>query len=235
MIRWVNGHPMRQLFSYQTLSTEFVFAALGVVLAAFWIGNAVARPVRDRPAAADPPGALGTAAAGGGARRPEDRPLQRPLLRVGADGGARSRAALRAADVADHGRPRPAARDQQHVRPSCRRRGAEGHRGGLPRRAAPLRRSCPVRRRGVLDPPAGDAAGAGARDRRADPPRGRRARCSTSRPRASRSARPSRSASPATRRTRRIRTRSSTRPTWPCTAPSCRGATASSARAPSRC
>src|SRR5215210_812999 len=39
MIRLVNGHPMRQLFSYQTLSTEFVFAALGVVLAAFWIGN----------------------------------------------------------------------------------------------------------------------------------------------------------------------------------------------------
>ena len=40
MIRWVNGHPMRLLFSYQTLSTEFVFAALGVVLAAFWTGNA---------------------------------------------------------------------------------------------------------------------------------------------------------------------------------------------------
>ncbi|MGZ8781891.1 MAG: bifunctional diguanylate cyclase/phosphohydrolase [Gaiellaceae bacterium] len=39
MIRWVNGHPMRQLFSYQTLSTEFVFAALGVILAAFWTGN----------------------------------------------------------------------------------------------------------------------------------------------------------------------------------------------------
>jgi diguanylate cyclase (GGDEF)-like protein/putative nucleotidyltransferase with HDIG domain len=39
MIRWVNGHPMRQLFSYQTLSTEFVFAALGVILAAFWLGN----------------------------------------------------------------------------------------------------------------------------------------------------------------------------------------------------
>ena len=30
---------MRQLFSYQTLSTEFVFAALGVILAAFWTGN----------------------------------------------------------------------------------------------------------------------------------------------------------------------------------------------------
>ncbi|HWL34490.1 MAG TPA: diguanylate cyclase [Gaiellaceae bacterium] len=39
MIRWVNGHPMRQVFSYQTLSTEFVFAALGVILAAFWTGN----------------------------------------------------------------------------------------------------------------------------------------------------------------------------------------------------
>ena len=39
MVRWVNGHPMRQLFSYQTLSTEFVFAALGVVLAAFWTEN----------------------------------------------------------------------------------------------------------------------------------------------------------------------------------------------------
>ena len=39
MIRLVNGHPMRLLFSYQTLSTEFVFAALGVVLAAFWTVN----------------------------------------------------------------------------------------------------------------------------------------------------------------------------------------------------
>ena len=39
MIRLVHGHPMRQLFSYQTLSTEFVFAALGVILAAFWTGN----------------------------------------------------------------------------------------------------------------------------------------------------------------------------------------------------
>ncbi len=39
MIRWVNGHPIRQVFSFQTLSTEFVFAALGVVLAAFWNAN----------------------------------------------------------------------------------------------------------------------------------------------------------------------------------------------------
>ena len=41
---------MRQLFSYQTLSTEFVFAALGVILAAFWTGNPWLCPVRDRAA-----------------------------------------------------------------------------------------------------------------------------------------------------------------------------------------
>ena len=133
----------------------------------------LARPVRDRPAAADPPGSVGAAAAGRGARRPEDRPLQRTLLRFGADGGAQPRTALRAPAVADHGRPRPAPRDQQHLRPSRRRRGAEGHRRGLPRRAPALRRAGPVRRRGVLDPPAGDVAGEGARDRRADPPLGR--------------------------------------------------------------
>ena len=135
----------------------------------------MARPVRHRAAAADPQGALGAAAAGRGARRSQDRPLQRALLRVGADGGARPRPALRAAAVADHGRPRPAARDQQHVRPPGGRCGAEGHRGGLPRRAAPLRRTRTLRRRGVLDPPAGDAAGTGARDRGTDPARDRRA------------------------------------------------------------
>ena len=195
----------------------------------------VARPVRDRAAAADPPGSLGAAAPGRGARRPQDRPLQRALLRVGADGGARARAALRAADVADHGRPRPAAGDQQHLRPPRRRRRAEGHRRGLPRRAAALRRSGPVRRRGVLDPPAGDAAGAGARDRRADPPRGRRAPVrrgdverADPRDRLDRRRRLS-------RRTPRTRTRSSTRPTSPSTARSSRAATVSSAPAPNRC
>jgi GGDEF domain-containing protein len=40
LMYWVNGHPMRQVFSYQTLSTELVFAAIGVVLAAFWTENA---------------------------------------------------------------------------------------------------------------------------------------------------------------------------------------------------
>ena len=39
MLHWVNGHPMRQVFAYQELSTELVFASLGVVLAAFWTGN----------------------------------------------------------------------------------------------------------------------------------------------------------------------------------------------------
>ena len=43
-------------------------------------------------------------------------------------------------------------------------------------RAAPLRHPRPLRRRGVLDPAARDGARAGARDRRADPPRGRGAR-----------------------------------------------------------
>jgi diguanylate cyclase (GGDEF)-like protein/putative nucleotidyltransferase with HDIG domain len=39
MLHWVNGHPMRQVFAYQELSTELVFASLGVVLAAFWTQN----------------------------------------------------------------------------------------------------------------------------------------------------------------------------------------------------
>ena len=138
--------------------------------------------------------------------------------------------ALPAADVADHGRPRPAARHQQHLRPPRRRRGAARRRRGLPPAAARLRRAGPLRRRGVLDPPAGDTAGAGVRDRRPDPPRGRGARCSRSRPRASRSAPPSRWASPRSRATARTRTSSSTRPTSPSTARSSRDATASSTR-----
>ena len=119
-----------------------------------------ARAARRRPPLAQRP-----AAPGGGARRSEDGPLQRALLRDDACRRARPRGALRTADVADHGRPRPAARHQQQLRPPRRRRGPEGHRGDLPRRAAPLRRSRAVRRRGVLDPPAGDAAGAGDGDR----------------------------------------------------------------------
>ena len=52
----------------------------------------------------------------------------------------------------------------------------QGHRRGLPGPAAPLRRPGALRRRGVLHPPARDAAGAGARDRGAHPPGRGRAR-----------------------------------------------------------
>ncbi len=134
----------------------------------------VADPDRDRPDAADPPVPRGAGARGGGARRPEDGSLQRSPLCDVTRRGARSRSALRAAAVADHGRPRPPARHQQHVRASRRGRSAAWDRADLPGAAPPLRRACPVRRRGVLDPAPGDSARPGARDRRADPTRGRR-------------------------------------------------------------
>ena len=78
-----------------------------------------------------------------------------------------------------------------------------GRRGRLPPAAAPLRHPGPLRRGGVLDPPARDARRAGARDRRAGPPRGRGAARSRSRPPATRSGRPSRSASRPSPRTAR--------------------------------
>ena len=133
----------------------------------------VADPDRDRPDAADPPVPRGAGARGGGARRPEDGSLQRSPLCDVTRRGARSRSALRPAAVADHGRPRPPARHQQHVRASRRGRSAARDRADLPGAAPPLRRACPVRRRGVLDPAPGDSARPGARDRRADPTRGR--------------------------------------------------------------
>ena len=39
MLRLGRGQPMRMLFSFQHLSTELVFAALGVGVAAFWLWN----------------------------------------------------------------------------------------------------------------------------------------------------------------------------------------------------
>lgn len=39
MLRFARGQPMRMLFSFQHLSTELVFAALGVGVAAFWLWN----------------------------------------------------------------------------------------------------------------------------------------------------------------------------------------------------
>ena len=104
------------------------------------VHDAWAVAVRRRAARAHPPRPRVPAASGRGPRRREDGPLQRTALREHALGGARAGAALRPAAVAAHGRPRPAARDQQHLRPSRRRRRAAGHRRHLPRGAAPLRR-----------------------------------------------------------------------------------------------
>ena len=175
MVSLARGHSLREagVFSFESLSTDFILATLGLAVAAFWdlnpwlipfavaplllIHRSLAIPQLQAEARVDS----------------EDRSLQRPALRLGDAGGARARAALPAADGADHGRPRPAARHQQHLRPPRRRRRPARRRGGLPPAAAPLRRAGALRRRGVLDPPAGDAAGAGVRDRRPDPPLGR--------------------------------------------------------------
>ena len=136
----------------------------------------MADPVRRRTAAADPPLVERAAAPGGGARRPEDGPLQRTPLRGCPERGACPGRALRPSSLPRHGRSRPPARHQQHVRPPRGRRRPAGDRRSLPRPAAPLRRACQVRRRGVRDPAARNSAGAGLRDRRADPAHGRRER-----------------------------------------------------------
>ena len=86
----------------------------------------VARLRRARPARRRPPVAQRLATPGRGARGPEDRPLQRPLLRDRAHRRACAGGAVRAPAVADHGRPRPPARRQQHIRPPRRRRGPPG-------------------------------------------------------------------------------------------------------------
>ena len=143
MLHLARGHSIREsgLFSFPSLSTDLVLAMLGVANGGLLGLEPVADPLRGRSAAADPPLAVGTAAPGGGARRPEDRALQRPPLRRRTERGARASGALRAAALARDGRPRPPARHQQHLRPPRRRRGAAGHRRGLPRAAAPLRRA----------------------------------------------------------------------------------------------
>ena len=121
------------------------------------------------PAPPDPPIAERSRPPGGGARRSENRPLQRPLLRRRAPRGARARRADGPADVDHHGRPRSPQGHQQLVRPSRRRRRSQGDRRGLPQAAAALRRARTVRWGGVRHPPARDPAGASARDRRAHP------------------------------------------------------------------
>ena len=222
------------LFAGESVSAEFVLAALGVGSRVALELEPLAAPARARADRPDQPLARGARAAAAGAHRPEDEPLQRAPLRRRARGRAVARRAVRAAALAAHVRPRPAPRHQQRLRPSRRRRGAPRRRRRLPRGAPPLRHPGALRRRGVLDPPAGDRpprrrsrspTGSGARSRRA---------ASRSRRRASRSARRSRSASRRSRRTRPAPTSSSTRPTSPSTARSSRAGTASSRPAPSR-
>ena len=101
-------------------------------------------PFAIAPLVPDPPFTERAAAPGRGASGSEDRSLQCASLCGCARGGDRPRAPLRAPDVADHGRPRSAARHQQHVRPPCRRRSPEGNRRGLPRRSCATT-TCPAR------------------------------------------------------------------------------------------
>ena len=170
----------------------------------------------------------GARARGGGARRPEDGPLQRAPLQHGARGRIRARAALRAAARGADGRPRPSARDQQQLRAPRRRRRARGDGRGASARAARVRRALALRRRGVRDPPSRDEAARRRRDRRADP-RARRPRFEIS---SRRRASPIHSTisvgvAGVPERTQTTAPSSSTRRTWPSTARSSRGETAS--------
>ena len=171
MLHFARGHTLREtgLFSAESLSTDFVLAALGVAFARHLDVEPMAPADRRRPAPPDPPLAERSRPPGGGARRSEDRPLQRPLLRRRAPRGARARWADGPADVDHHGRPRSPQGHQQLVRPPRRRRRSQGDRRGLPQAAAALRRARTIRWGGVRHPPARDPAGASARDRRAHP------------------------------------------------------------------
>ena len=124
----------------------------------------VAAAVRDRAAAADSPLAAASRSSQEEARvDPKTGLFNARYFAATLRGGARARAAVRAADVADHGRPRPPARHQQHLRPPRRRRRAARDRRGLPRRSCATT-TCLPRFGGeefaILLP--GDAAGAGA-------------------------------------------------------------------------
>ena len=203
--RLARGHSLREagVFSFESLSTDFILATLGLAVAAFWdlnpwlipfavaplllIHRSLAIPQLQAEARVDPKTGLYNA---------------RHFASVHA-GGARARPALPAADVADHGRPRPAARHQQHLRPPRRRRGAR----------AASRRSSASSCATTTCRPASAARSSRSSCRRRRPsrrsrsPTGSAARspraCSRSRPRASRSAPPSRWASPRSRATAR--------------------------------
>ena len=124
---------------------------------------------RRRPAPPDPPLAERPRPPGGGARRSEDRPLQRALLR------RRARARSWRARAGSTGRCRSSwptsTFSGTSTTPTATSPATPSSRGSqsLPQAAAALRRSRPVRWGGVRHPPARDPAGAGARDRRAHP------------------------------------------------------------------
>ena len=114
MLRLGRGQPMRMLFSFQHLSTELVFAALGVGVAAFWLWNPWLIPFAIAPLVLIHR-ALSVPQLEAEARVDAKTALQRPPLRERFVGGGGARRTFRAALVADHGRPRPPARHQQHL------------------------------------------------------------------------------------------------------------------------
>ena len=111
MLYLARGHSAREtgLFSVENLSTELVLAALGVAFAYFWLENPWLIPFALAPLLLDPPLA---------SRCPHCRPRRASTRRPASSTPATSRSpcteelgrarALRAAAVADHGRPRPA-------------------------------------------------------------------------------------------------------------------------------
>ena len=185
MLHLARGHSLADLglFTFESLSTELVLAALGVGIAAFWDLNPWLIPFARRAAPADPP--LAAACPRSRRRRASTR---RPASSTRATSRARCNEELaRAARferplsliMADLDLLRDINNTYGHLAGDAVLKGiAEVFRAAAP----PLRRPGAVRRRGVRDPAAGDAARAGVRDRRADPPRGRRRARSTSRP-----------------------------------------------------
>jgi hypothetical protein len=140
MLHLARGHSLREsgLFSFPSLSTDLVLAMLGVSMAAFWGSNPWLIPFSVAPLLLIHR-SLSVPQLQEEARvDPKTGPVQREALRASAERGAAAGRALRATAVAGDGRPRPAARHQQHLRPSRRRCRAPGHRRGLPLASAAL-------------------------------------------------------------------------------------------------
>ena len=125
--------------------------------------------VRDSPPACRLSLVRGGASSPAGSCGSKDRVVQCTPRRSCPRRGAGSRSTVRAPGLGDHGRPGPASRGQQHLRPSrwrcCSARG--GRR--VSSRGSPLRYGQPLRRRGVRSSLARDGLFSGARNRRAHP------------------------------------------------------------------